>query len=88
MGMIAEAQHLHNKGLTYTRMHTLGLEYRALANFLTNKINKQELIEQLNRDIYQYAKRQIQWFKRDTRIKWFDVEKNISEREIMEFLKL
>jgi tRNA dimethylallyltransferase len=96
-GMITEAQNLHAKGLSYTRMRSLGLEYRALADFLEHlpshkatarqrKINKQELIEQLDREIYQYAKRQTQWFKRDKKIKWFDVNEKGWEKKIISYI--
>lgn len=71
-GMLAEAQHLHTKGLSYKRMEVLGLEYRYLALYLQNKLTKQEMLNKLEIEIGQYARRQMQWFKRDKRIKWFE----------------
>ncbi len=73
-GMVQEAKNLHKKGLSWKRMRELGLEYRYLADYLENKINKQELNECIVSGNWQYAKRQITWFKRDERIKWFDVK--------------
>ncbi len=70
-GMIKEAQNLHKDGLSWKRMRELGLEYRYLADFLEKKIDKNELIEKLQREIWRYSKRQMTWFKRDKRIKWF-----------------
>lgn len=87
-GMAMEAQQLHAKGLSWKRMHALGLEYRYLAQFLQKKISKQELIATLGREIYQYAKRQMTWFKRDPNIAWFspsDVQK--IEKVVEKFLK-
>ncbi len=69
-GMIAEAKRLHKGGLSYKRMEELGLEYRSLAELLQNKITKQEFETRLERAIWQYAKRQIRWFKRNTDIRW------------------
>ncbi len=48
---------------------------------------KDELIERLSSKIWQYAKRQMTWFKRDERIKWFDASqvKEI-QNEISKFL--
>jgi tRNA dimethylallyltransferase len=74
-GMISEAKKLHNKGLSWKRMKELGLEYRALASHLSGKLTKKEMAEKLNHEIYQYARRQIQWFKRDQNIKWFTIDK-------------
>ena len=74
-GMIEEAQKL---GLSYERMDELGLEYRYLAKFLQGELTRQQLIEVLSIKIWQYARRQKTWFKRDKRIEWFapaDIEK-------------
>jgi len=53
----------------------LGLEYRFMALYLQNKINKKEMLEKLNSEIHKYAKRQKTWFKRDKEITWFDASK-------------
>lgn len=69
-GMVNEAKSLHENGLTYKRMNQLGLEYRYLADLLQKKINKDEFLEQLEKEIWHYAKRQRTWFKRDKEISW------------------
>lgn len=73
-GMIAEAEQLHKKGLSFRRMNALGLEYRFLAFYLQRKITREQLIEQLDSAIRNYAKRQMTWFKRDKRIIWGSAE--------------
>ena len=73
-GMIAEVKKLHQNGLSWKRMEELGLEYRYLARFLQNNPpvggTKTEMIEQLEKAIINYSKRQMTWFKRDERIAW------------------
>ena len=86
-GMIVEAKKLHTNRLSYKRMRSLGLEYKYLANFLEKKISKQELVEKLDKEIYDYAKRQITWFKRDKKIKWFDISEKNLENKVLNFLK-
>lgn len=71
-GMLREAQKLHQHGLSWKRMHELGLEYRFLALYLQKKITKEALYAQLETAIYHYAKRQMTWFKTHTAITWFD----------------
>lgn len=71
-GMVAEAEKLHASGLSYKRMEALGLEYRSLSLYLQKKISKKELASQIELGNIQYARRQMQWFKRDVRIKWFE----------------
>lgn len=72
LGMVAEAKLLHQQGVTYERMDTLGLEYRYLAKYLQNQLSETELFSQLETKIRQYAKRQLTWLKRDNSIKWFN----------------
>ena len=69
-GMVAEARRLHKQGLTYKRMDELGLEYRYLAQLLQGRLTQKEFIEQLEREINNYAKRQWRWFKRNKDIHW------------------
>lgn len=72
-GMIEEAKDLHKKGLSYKRMRELGLEYSALADYLQDKISKSEMITRLQTEIWQYAKRQMTYFKKDKGIIWVDI---------------
>ncbi len=73
-GMIKEAEKLRRNGLSYKRMHELGLEYRFLALYLKGRLSKKEFVERLNTAIDQYAKRQMTWFKRNKEIVWFEPE--------------
>ena len=83
IGMIKEIKNLHKKGLIWKRMEELGLEYRYVALYLQKKITKQKMLEKLNSEIYKYAKRQMTWFKRDKKIKWFDVSVKIKYIKII-----
>lgn len=74
-GMIREVSKLHKEGLSWKRMEELGLEYRYIAEFLQKKISKKEMLESLEKEIWQYAKRQMTWFKRNTEIHWMDPTK-------------
>lgn len=83
-GMIEEVENLHANRLSWKRLEELGLEYRHVAEFLQNKISKEEMIEILINKINQYAKRQITWFKRDERIHWFKPDQ---EQEIFKCIQ-
>ena len=83
--MIREAKKLIKlKAISYQRMYELGLQYRYIAMYLQNKINKREMVEKLNIAIRQYAKRQMTWFKRNKKIKWFKPERY---KEIEKFVR-
>lgn len=73
-GMIEEVERLYQEGLSWERMDELGLEYRYISYFLKGDLSKEEMIEILKTKIWQYAKRQKTWFKKDERIVWVRVE--------------
>lgn len=73
-GMAEEVEKLHRAGVTYERMHQLGLEYRYLAMHLQNQLTHVEMMEQLETKIRQFAKRQMSWLKRDKDIEWYTPE--------------
>ncbi len=78
MGMLGEVAHLHKKGVSWQRLEELGLEYRFCAEFLQKKfsgstlkkIAYNEMLEKLELAIWQYAKRQRTWWKRNKEILW------------------
>ena len=77
-GIVAEVIKLQKQGVSWKRLEEFGLEYRAVAQYLQKKLSKQEMIDKIQKESEQYAKRQMTWFKRDARIKWI---KNYKEAE-------
>ncbi len=57
-GMLEETLKLNRGGLSYERLESFGLEYRALVRFLQKTITDAELYAELPYDIIHYAKRQ------------------------------
>lgn len=72
IGMIDEVRNLHNPpaggGVSWKKLEDFGLEYKYIAQFLQGKITKDEMIELLKTKIWQYAKRQRTWFKKNTHL--------------------
>lgn len=86
-GMIAEAKRLHSSGLSYKRMRELGLEYRSLADFLQNRLTKENMLEQLETAIRRYALRQMRYWKRNGEIRWFPPSRHgMIEKEVERWL--
>ena len=52
-------------------MNELGLEYRSLARHLQGEISRQGLERELQIAIWQYAKRQMTYWRRNKDIRWF-----------------
>ena len=84
-GMIEEVKKLKESGLSWKRLEEFGLEYRWIARYLQGKIDYQEMIEKLQKDIEDFAKRQMTWFKRDKRICWIQNYKE-AEKLVRKFL--
>lgn len=73
--LINEVKKLHETGLSWKRLEEFGLEYRFVAQYLQNKISKQETMEKIQKESEHFAKKQITWFKRDKRILWIKNER-------------
>ena len=75
-GMIDEVKKLLDEGLSPEQLTYYGLEYKFLTWHLTSKLSYNEMFDQLNVAIHQFAKRQMTWFRRMERqgtiIHWLD----------------
>ncbi len=78
-GMIGEVKKLNKNGLPWKRLEELGLEYRAVAQYIQGKLTRQAMIDKIQKESEQFAKRQMTWFKRDKRIHWIKSHKEAEE---------
>lgn len=83
-GMVEEVRGLLQAGLKPEQLEFYGLEYRFLTRFVTGEINYNDMYQQLNSAIHQFAKRQMTWFRRmekkGVRIKWVDGNMSLDEK--------
>ena len=87
-GIIREVKKLYTQGLSWKRMHELGLEYRYVAMYLQDKLDKPNMVNKLYKAIRQYSKRQRLWFKRNKKIRWFrPTETTLIGRYVKQFLR-
>lgn len=92
-GMIDEVQKLLNEGLSPEQLTYYGLEYKFLTWHLTGKLSYNEMFDQLNVAIHQFAKRQMTWFRRMERqgtiIHWLDGYMPMEEKmeQILKWIK-
>jgi tRNA dimethylallyltransferase len=81
-GMLKEVKNLNKNGVSWKRLESFGLEYRNCALFLQNKITKEQMIKNIEKESFQYVKRQRTWFKREKKIRWFEKDK----KDIIKYL--
>jgi len=74
--MIDEIKQLLSQGLTPEDLIYYGLEYKYVTQYLVGELEYNEMVNQLEIAIHQFAKRQMTWFrgmeKRGTPILWID----------------
>lgn len=72
-GFIDEVKNLLNMGydLSYNSMNTVG--YKEIIHYLDGKIELNAAVEAFKKVTRNYAKRQMTWFRKDKRIKWFEI---------------
>jgi tRNA dimethylallyltransferase len=82
-GLVAEVQKLLSMGYNRDLVSMQALGYKEIVQYLEGEISMDEALFILKRDSRHYAKRQLTWFRRDDRIKWFDVDE-FHDRAILE----
>ncbi|MCC6545076.1 MAG: tRNA (adenosine(37)-N6)-dimethylallyltransferase MiaA [Nitrospirae bacterium] len=84
MGLEAEVRSLMDKDYeSFLLMNGLG--YKQIAGYIKGWYSLDEAVNLLKRDTRRYAKRQLTWFRRDNRIKWYEVKDDCSHYLEIEF---
>ena len=86
IGLITEVKRLKKSGLSWKKIEEFGIHYRVLSQYLQKKLNYEEMIENSLKELYDYARRQMTWFKREKRIHWVKNQKE-AEKLVKDFLK-
>jgi tRNA dimethylallyltransferase len=73
-GFLDEVQGLLSRGYDdrYKSLQTVG--YKEAFAFLRKDISYERMVELMKQNTRRFAKRQLTWFRRDARIRWFDIE--------------
>jgi tRNA dimethylallyltransferase len=85
-GLLEEVKALHREAvLTGPVRKAIG--YLELAAFLEGLISLDEAVAQIKLHSRRLAKRQMTWFRKETDIKWFEIDKEAWKNDAMEFIK-
>jgi tRNA dimethylallyltransferase len=72
-GMVQEVRDLLEQGVSHERLEALGLEYRFISRWLRGEFASEgEMVERLKYAIHDFTRRQLTWFRKDTRIVWLE----------------
>lgn len=75
MGLFQEVEGL----LAYRKLNALQtVGYKEIFNFFDGSFNKETAIEEIKKNTRRFAKRQLNWFKKDPNAVWFDYKTDIN----------
>lgn len=74
LGLVEEVKTLLENGLDKDSQSLKAIGYKEVISYLDNEISYEEMVDLIKKNSRHYAKRQLTWFRRDERIKWFDRE--------------
>jgi tRNA dimethylallyltransferase len=80
-GLVDEVRGLLAAGVPASRLNELGLEYRFVTRYLLGALPYPDMVDQLGRAIWQFARRQRTWFRHDPRIVWLPTADPLPEAE-------
>lgn len=75
-GLIDEVKEIYQK---YDKFPTAmqGLGYKEVVEYLTERLNKEEMINKIKQETRRYAKRQLTWFRKNKQTVWLDAQDTI-----------
>ena len=83
-GMIEEVKQLLNQGIAPEDLIYYGLEYKFVTEHIIGKLSYDEMVQQLEIAIHQFAKRQMTWFRgmerRGIKINWINASLPMEEK--------
>ena len=74
-GLLNEVKNLRDRGYGRQLPAMQAIGYAQLLSFLAGEMPLDAAVDSIKRATRQFAKRQLTWFRRDERIRWFDCEK-------------
>ena len=83
-GLLQEVKSLLDIGYTTNLTSMKGLGYKEIASYLSGALSFDDAVEMLKRNTRRFAKRQLTWFRRDARIKWFNIDDRQSVHEVVQ----
>jgi tRNA dimethylallyltransferase len=73
-GLVAETQAALDAGVPESSFVLTGIGYAEALAHIHGEISLAELPQVMARSNRQYARRQLRWWRRDERVKWFEIE--------------
>ncbi|MDU5098872.1 MAG: tRNA (adenosine(37)-N6)-dimethylallyltransferase MiaA [Peptoniphilus grossensis] len=86
LGLVDEVKNLLDEGLDKNSQSLKAIGYKEVISYLDGEIDFDEMVDLIKKNSRHYAKRQLTWFRRDKRIKWFDRESDTILSDIENYI--
>lgn len=86
-GLVEEVRNLKEMGLTQENISMKGIGYKEIMDFLDGRYALEEAVEIIQKNTRHYAKKQLTWFRRYDKMKWFNISDFDSDEAAFEDLK-
>ncbi len=83
-GLIEEVEKLLDLGYSKDLVSLQALGYKEIIYYIEGKMTKEEAAELLKKNTRNYAKRQLTWFRGDSRVFWINIEGYRNKSDIVE----
>jgi len=85
--LLLEINKLKQMGF-YNSLRLNGLVYKSAKVFLEGLVKEGEAKQRAKFDLHAYIRRQQTWFKRNSKIEWFDIESSNYRQKVEDFVEL
>ncbi|WP_297392764.1 tRNA (adenosine(37)-N6)-dimethylallyltransferase MiaA [uncultured Peptoniphilus sp.] len=86
LGLVDEVKNLLDEGLDKNSQSLKAIGYKEVISYLDCNIDFDEMVDLIKKNSRHYAKRQLTWFRREKRIKWFDRESDTILSDIENYI--
>lgn len=86
LGLIEEVKQLKSFNCNADMQSMKGIGYKELLYYLDDKYTLEEAIESIKKGSRNYAKRQLTWFRKDSRVHWIEKENFRSDNDILTYM--
>lgn len=87
-GLADEVRDMMNMGLTPDNISMKGIGYKEIMDYFLGKMTFADAVEQVKKNTRHYAKKQLTWFRRYDKMKWYNISDYESEEKALEEIRI
>lgn len=83
-GLVDEVRRLMDMGLTKDDISMKGIGYKEIMEYLEGSIPFDDAVDNVKKNTRHYAKKQLTWFRRYDKMKWYDISDDAEEERALQ----